>query len=388
MKTVKLGDVADIKGGGTPATNREDYFGGSLPWFTPTEIVTGKISFLVDSVRTLTDEGSMFTAVAEPGSVLLTCRAGIGKVGILENRAGFNQGIKSITPHKDQLDSMYLAYWLISHKELLEQNASGTTFLEISTTNVRNLEIPYPPIEEQKKIVERLDGAFEKIDRAIELTQKNIQNSQNLFLNSLEEIFGKSSDYPKKKLSEISEYFNGLTYSPKDVVDNGTVVLRSSNIQDDVLAFSDIVRVNAKIPDKKYVRDGDVLICSRNGSKRLIGKTAVIKNLAEPMTFGAFMMIIRSEYNPYLIWFFKSNAFKRQMASGENTSINQITRYMLDEVTVPFPDLQSHGEISLKMHEIWDKSRKLSVLYQVKLNKLEALKKSMLEEAFRGSSEV
>ena len=106
--------------------------------------------------------------------------------------------------------------------------------------------------------------------------------------------------YPIKGLCEIAEYYNGLTYKPSDTTDdgNGTLVLRSSNIQNGVLAFDDNVRVTCSIKEKLMVKDNDILMCSRNGSAALVGKTAIIKNINEPMTFGAFMMIIRSAYYP------------------------------------------------------------------------------------------
>lgn len=148
-----------------------------------------------------------------------------------------------------------------------------------------------------------------------------------------------------KKLGEVAEYFNGLTYSPKDVSDNGTIVLRSSNIQNDELDFSDIVRVNVDIKEKLFLKEGDILMCSRNGSQRLVGKTAPIMNLPEPMTFGTFMMIIRSEFSPYLLWFFKTDEFKKQISGGENTMINQVTRYMLDEIKIPLPPLPEQQRI-------------------------------------------
>lgn len=78
-------------------------------------------------------------------------------------------------------------------------------------------------------------------------------------------------------------------------------------------------------------------MCSRNGSKRLVGKTAVIGELPEEMTFGTFMTVIRSEMSPYLSWFFRAEAFREQIGVGENTMINQITKYMLDAIRVPIP---------------------------------------------------
>ena len=140
-----------------------------------------------------------------------------------------------------------------------------------------------------------------------------------------------------KRLPEIAEYFIGLTYSPKDVSDAGTIVLRSSNVQNDELDLSDLVRVTCSVKKPLHVRKGDILMCSRNGSKRLVGKTAVIGNLLEEMTFGTFMTVIRSELNSYLSWFFRSEAFRDQIGVGENTMINQITKYMLDVIRVPVP---------------------------------------------------
>ena len=194
----------------------------------------------------------------------------------------------------------------------------------------------------------------------------------------------KEEGWEEKKLKDVAEYFNGLTYSPEDVSDKGIIVLRSSNIQDDKLDFADIVRVSSAVKEKIIVRDGDILMCSRNGSKRLVGKTAPIENLPEQMTFGTFMMIIRSEYNPYLLWFFKSLDFKKQISGGENTMINQITRYMLDDVIVSFPPIDKQLEIVQQLDSIYKESQKLESIYQKKLTDLEELKKSILQKAFAG----
>ncbi|MDO8778507.1 MAG: restriction endonuclease subunit S [Burkholderiaceae bacterium] len=145
------------------------------------------------------------------------------------------------------------------------------------------------------------------------------------------------AEWEIKQLPDIAEYFVGLTYKPGDVGDGGTIVLRSSNVQNDALDLSDLVRVNCSIKKSLYVRKSDILMCSRNGSKRLVGKTAVIGDLPEEMTFGTFMTVIRSVFNPYLSWFFRSEAFRDQIGVGENTMINQITKYMLDAIRVPMP---------------------------------------------------
>ena len=194
-------------------------------------------------------------------------------------------------------------------------------------------------------------------------------------------ISNESRGWKLRKLSEVAEYFNGLTYSPKDVSNEGIIVLRSSNIQNDELDFSDIVRVNVKIKDKLIVKDGDILMCSRNGSKRLVGKTATITQLSEEMTFGTFMMIIRSDYNPYLAWYFKTNNFKKQISGGENTMINQITRYMLDEVTLPCPPKSDLYLVAQKLDDLFLEAKKLEGIYQRKMDLLNEYKSSALNKA-------
>ncbi len=146
------------------------------------------------------------------------------------------------------------------------------------------------------------------------------------------------------KLKELGDYFIGLTYKPDDVTDDGTIVLRSGNIQEGKFDLSDIVRVNTKIRDKLYVRPGDVLMCSRNGSARLVGKSTVIPRLDEPMTFGAFMTIFRTPYNDYLRYFLQSNDFRRQLASSKTTTINQITINMLDNIDIELPEKRIREE--------------------------------------------
>lgn len=148
------------------------------------------------------------------------------------------------------------------------------------------------------------------------------------------------------KLGEVASYNIGLTYKPCDVVSGcGTIVLRSSNIQNSKLDLEDIVRVKTTIKDELYVKKGDILMCSRNGSAKLVGKVALIDEIKEPMTYGTFMTVIRSEYNSYLFYYFHSNLFKDGMRNSENPMINQITKYMLNEVVLPLPPLEEQHRI-------------------------------------------
>jgi type I restriction enzyme S subunit len=190
-----------------------------------------------------------------------------------------------------------------------------------------------------------------------------------------------------KKLGEVANYFIGLTYSPKDVSEKGTIVLRSSNIQKGKLDFSDIVRVSKTIKEALKVKEGDILMCSRNGSKRLVGKTAKIEGLKEEMTFGTFMTVIRSRYNSYLLWFFKSDEFRKQIGGGENPMINQITKYMLDDVQILFPTLPEQQRIVSILDEAFGAIAKAKANAEQNLKNAKELFESYLQGVFENKGE-
>lgn len=142
-----------------------------------------------------------------------------------------------------------------------------------------------------------------------------------------------------KRLKYLGEAIIGLTYSPDDVVseNEGTLVLRSSNIQNKRLSFEDNVFVAKIVPEKLKTQRGDILICARNGSRALIGKNAQIDECAEGMTFGAFMSIFRSPYNDYLSKVFNSALFEFQSGSFLTATINQLTTGNLNSFEIPLP---------------------------------------------------
>ena len=142
-----------------------------------------------------------------------------------------------------------------------------------------------------------------------------------------------------KRLKYLGDSLIGLTYSPDDVVDEGkgTLVLRSSNVQNKQLAFDDNVYVNKTIPKKLVTQKGDILICARNGSRALIGKNAQIDENSTGMSFGVFMSIFRSPYNRYLSKVFNSPLFEYQSGSFLTATINQLTIGNLNSFEIPLP---------------------------------------------------
>lgn len=225
---------------------------------------------------------------------------------------------------------------------------------------LKEINLEYKDAESQKNIVKTLDT----VTNIIELYKVELSKLDNLIRARFVEMFGDPSlnnkGYPIRSLPEIAEYWNGLTYRPEDISDDGTVVLRSGNIQNTQLDFEDIVRVKCSIGDKKYVKENDILMCSRNGSARLVGKVALIKSLKEPMSFGAFMMNIRSRYYPYLMVYFQMPIFRAQITMGATTTINQITVKMLDNIKLPVPEKGDIEIFATFVHQV-NKSKLLSV---------------------------
>lgn len=147
-------------------------------------------------------------------------------------------------------------------------------------------------------------------------------------------------DWNVKPLAELGEALIGLTYKPSDVQETGTLVLRSSNIQNDALAFDDNVFVDTDIPERIKVRPGDVLICARNGSRNLIGKAAVLDERTVGMTFGAFMAVYRSPIGQLASYMFQSEVLKRQINEHLGATINQITNKSLNSFRIPVSSVE------------------------------------------------
>ena len=191
------------------------------------------------------------------------------------------------------------------------------------------------------------------------------------------------------RIRNISRSYIGLTYSPSEVSPQGTIVLRSSNIQDGRIVFDDIVRVTKNISEKLLVEKNDIIICARNGSAKLVGKSAIVTEITEPMTFGAFMAICKTSLYQYVSIFLQSDLFFSQLrgVSG-TTTINQLTQNNFNGFLIAIPPLEEQHRIFEKINDVLP----IVEIYgnkQEQLNKLndnlrENVKKSILQEAIQG----
>ena len=247
----------------------------------------------------------------------------------------------------------------------------------------------------QGKLVEQRpeEGTGEELYQQIQTNLDAISEVQTKKKNKILPIEEKDVpfDIPETwrwvRLGTIGYTNIGLTYSPKDQTMDGVIVLRSSNIQNGKMVYEDIVKVNMEIPDNKMCQIGDILICARNGSKRLVGKSAIVDKAG--MSFGAFMAIFRSVCNQYIIHVINSAYFRNSLLGDTGTTtINQITQDMLKNSLIPLPPLAEQKRIVAKIEELLPLVDRYAVAYE-KLEQFntkfpEDMKKSILQYAIQG----
>ena len=153
------------------------------------------------------------------------------------------------------------------------------------------------------------------------------------------------------RLSMVGTTNIGLTYKPADVSEEGTIVLRSCNIRNGKIDLEDLVRVKTDIRDNQYIEENDILICARNGSRSLVGKCAVMNNIGEKASFGAFMAIFRSICYRYVYHYFNTLLFRSAFDNDDSKQINQVTQAILRDTMIPLPPFAEQERIVSTLDE-------------------------------------
>ncbi len=269
-----------------------------------------------------------------------------------------------------------------------------TAVPHISATQIREFGLLLPPLPEQQKIAKILSTW----DKAISTTERLIDNSteqkkalMQQLLTGKKRLLDESGkrfegEWEEVELADIGKCINGLTYSPSDVVEsNGMLVLRSSNVQDGKLAFDDNVYVKSDLKVKSKTKEGDILVCVRNGSKNLIGKSALIKGKAVNEAHGAFMTLYRSIYPTYVFQLFQSNLFYRQVNKNLGATINSINTSDLHKFKFLIPSNQN--EIKKIATVLTNADKEIELLEQ-QLADLQQEKKALMQVLLTGKKRV
>ncbi|WP_123775518.1 restriction endonuclease subunit S [Acinetobacter sp. BIGb0102] len=221
---MKLGECAEIHSGSTPRTNNPDFWDGDITWVTPKDLSKLKSKFISKTESKITQLGfnSCSTKLLPKNSVLFSSRAPIGHVAINTIPMCTNQGFKSFVPKADLLDSQYLYYWLKANKEYLQDLGVGATFKEISKTVIANVEIPLPPLAEQRRIASILDQADVLRQKRQQTIEKLDQLLQATFIDMFGDPVSNPKGWDKEKMDTLMTIVRGGSPRPIENFLGGT----------------------------------------------------------------------------------------------------------------------------------------------------------------------
>ena len=386
-----LENIANITMGQSPSSKFYNKSNIGLPLVQGNADIKNRITV----IRNCT---SQTTKKCNIDDIIMSVRAPVGEVALSIFEACIGRGVCAIAyPNK------YLYQYLIFIEPEWAKHSTGSTFDSVNSDTIKNLKIPLPPTRTEQTAIAT---ALSDMDSLIEGLEKLLVKKRNIKQGAMQELltgrkrlgeFDKGSKYKQTdiglipedwsivNLPQIGESLIGLTYSPSNVKSYGALVLRSSNIQNGQLSFLDNVFVEMKLPDKVIVKQGDILICVRNGSKRLIGKCALIDKKTEGSAFGAFMSIFRPDISDYVFFQFQSNVIQRQINESLGATINQITNKDLASFKIPLPP--SRLEQITIARTLSDMDTEIEKL-ETQLSKYKMLKTGMMQELLTGKKRL
>ena len=291
-------------------------------------------------------------------------------------------------PAQNTFAIKFLGYFMntsLYHNQVLPL-IQGIKVSSVSKSAIQGTWLCIPPIEEQRRIASALtsiDNLIDSLDRQIAKKRDIKQGAMQQLLSGKKRLKGFTEPWVEKKLGDVVTNSTGLTYSPNNVKKYGTLVLRSSNIKNGKLIFEDNVFVEMSIPERAKVHTNDLLVCVRNGSKALIGKSAVITEDAEGMAFGAFRTILRANgiEQIFLNYYWQTDFVQKQVRDNMGATINQITNADISDfdIYVPysFTEQQSIASVLTFM------DNELSAL-DAKRKKYEQVKQGMMHQLLTG----
>lgn len=290
-------------------------------------------------------------------------------------------------------DSVFLE-GIVRNPEFIKKIANQTegTVTKLKTLKPENFlqmrSFISPYLQEQQKI-----GAFlSHVDSLIQAKTKKLESLKAVKKSLLQKCFPKagekvpemrfagfSGDWEEKKLTDEVELYSGLTYTPKDVEEYGTLVLRSSNVQNGEIELEDNVFVDPKVVNSKNVEKGDIIVVVRNGSRALIGKHAQIKTTMHNTVIGAFMTGIKAPNPEFMNALLSTDAFTREVEINLGATINQITNSTFESMSFYFPKTIEEQQA---LGSFFSKYDSLISAQQKEIDKLKDIKKSLLQKMF------
>ena len=401
-EVVKVKHRYHFQTGFTPETKNDTYYDDDgHNWVTIADINANKSGYIAESSTRISqafvDKFSPKIVPAE--SLLYSFKLSVGKTAIAKTDLYTNEAIAAFPP--DNPCVSFLKYSCSQLINAANENIYGTKILNSSL--ISNAQIVFPPLTEQRAIATFLDEKTAQLDGAIESVEKSVELLRELRAATISEAVTRGlnahaplrdsgvpwiGEVPRhwevRRVKHLCSCWNGLTYSPDDMSDDGIIVLRSGNIQNGKINLDDVVQVSMDIPEKAKAKKGDILICSRNGSKKLIGKNALITE--DGYAFGAFMMIARPNIDSrYFYYLLNSEVFSYYLPTYLTSTVNQLTSSNFGNMYVPVTyNVAEQQEIARYLDEKTAQIDSLVSAKQHQVQLLRELRASVIAEAVTG----
>ena len=385
-----LGEVCQFRGGGTPSKAVERYWRGDIPWVSPKDMKFDVVSDSIDYISQEAIDGSA-TSLIPKDSVLMVVRSGIlariVPIAITGRELTINQDLKALCPN-GTVDARFLYRLLDSKMDvLLSMVSRGATVHRLMTDQIRALDFALPPLPEQQRIVGILDEAFAGLATAKANAEMNLQNARAIFESHLQSVL-RSKKWKWKTLGDLCD---GVEYgsSAKSKKEGKVPVLRMGNIQGGQLDWENLAYTDDKEEIAKYLLKHNDVLFNRTNSPELVGKTAIYKS-KRPAIFAGYLIRIRRKEDlldgDFLNYFLNSQIALDYGKTVVISSVNQanINGAKLQGYPIPAPSLSEQRTIVKRLDGLQEETQRLAGIYERKVAALEALKKSLLHEAFTG----
>ena len=388
----KLGEVCEILNGGTPKTGIKEYWYGNIKWITPKDMGKLRSKYVNDTPRKITSIGlgKSSAKIIPIHSVILSTRAPIGHLAINTSEMATNQGCRGIVPSKF-IDALYLHYFLNNSIDLLNSLGTGATFKELSRKALASVQIPAPPLPEQKRIVKILDKAFQAIDKAKENAEKNLQNAKELFESYLNGIFVNgqlkidNGEWEEKRLGEVCTIIGGGTPAKKnEEFYKGDISW--ATVRD--MKQDEIINTEYKITDKAVSKSStnivpkeNVIIATRVG----LGKVCIVKNdTAINQDLKGIIPKKKQQLSVYFLFRWFKSISNKIIDEGTGATVQGVKLTFINSLKISLPSIDMQKQTVQKLDQIQAETKRLEKIYQQKIADVEELKKSVLQKAFEG----
>lgn len=392
----KLGDIADIVGGGTPSTNNADYWDGDIDWYAPAEI--GDKIFVDSSERKITKEGfeNCSAKLLPAGSVLFTSRAGIGKMAILRKESCTNQGFQSIVPHEGELDSYFIFSRSDELKNYGETVGAGSTFVEVSGKQMSSMNLMMPKSYSEQIVIGKY---FSQLDDLIALHQRKLEKIKEFKKGMLQKMFPKkgekipeirfkefTGDWEQRKLGKITteKLSNGIMNHPSEEMTGVKHINVINMYTSDRIHIEDLTdsEYDAAAVKKCNVEIGDIFLTRSSVKPEGIAEANVLLDSGQ-YVYDDHLIRMKIDKCKYDAFFVKiclgTPLIKKQfIMKSKTTAFTTIGQDDIASCDCVFP---SYGE-QKAIGAFFDDFDHLITLHQRKLEKIKELKKGLLQQMF------